>query len=383
MQYVGAVIKMSRPINMAEPFFEDGDKERIHRELEDILSSRLSMGDQVKSLECEFAKCVGRKYAVAMNSCTSALEASLRAVGVANKEVILPSQTFIATAAAVVNSGGKPVFAEINEEDMCLDPNDVLSLITKDTAAIITVHIFGRVSGSINVLREICKKRNIYLIEDAAHGPGGAYGGETCGQFGDMACFSFYSTKILGAGEGGVLVTDSEILAKSARSYALRGLLLDNTEELYSYAGRNVRLTEINALLMRVQLERLKERLERRRSIASIYGSMLSGVDGLEVLCPLSLEESSFWKFPVLLKEGIDRQKVLARMHQDEIYIDTAYNPPAHKHPAFKDSGRSPLVRTEALLARHLCLPSHDRMLPEDAKRVVESLLSAIEEAVL
>ena len=364
---------------MAEPFFGDRDRDRIHGELEKILSSKLSMGEQVSSLESEFAKCVGRGYAVAMNSCTSALEAALKAVGVEGKEVIVPTQTFIATAAAVVNAGGRPIFAEITEDDMCLDVDDVKSKVNHNTVAVITVHIFGRISRSINDLQELCEKSDVCLIEDAAHGPGGIYENKRCGQFGDAACFSFYSTKILGAGEGGVLVTDSKEIAKAARSYALRGLQLDSLHEQYVYPGRNVRLTEVNALLMRVQLESLEEKLHKRREIASIYIQRLSKVDRITVLCPKNLEESSFWKFPILLDEIVNRQDVVEHLHRECIFVDTAYDPPVHKQPAFAVSSPCSLVRTEMLLKRHVCLPCHDRMQARDVHRVADRLIDIVQ----
>jgi perosamine synthetase len=372
---------MTRKINMAYPHFNEEDRKRIHREIDAILDGALSMGPNVRAFEKEFAARVGVRHAVAMNSCTAALEAALLAHGVAGREVIVPAETFIATGMAVHMTGGKPVFAEISASSLCLDLEDVKRKVNARTAGIILVHMAGLLSPEVAEFRSYCDAHGLFLIEDAAHSPGARSAGKEAGTFGHAACFSFFPTKVITAGEGGMLTTDDDAIAGRARSYLNRGRDMEAPVERYLNPGRNARMTEMAALLGRVQLSHLDEYLARRRQVAAIYRNALTDALGIQLVLPGDLECSSFWKVPLLLEPGLDRMAITERMAAAGIAVDWAYQPAMHLQPVFRTLygySEGLLPRTEDLLSRHLCLPCHPRISDEDALRVAAALRAAV-----
>ena len=366
-----------KAIKMADPHFDSKDRERIHREVDNILDSALSMGPNVVAFQKEFAERMNVRHAIAMNSCTSTLEAALLAHQIKGKEVIVPSQTFVATGMAVHLSGGTPVFAEISPETMCLDIDDVKSKITHNTAGIVIVHMTGIITPNIMKFKNFCEEHNLFLIEDAAHSPGAILNDKYAGTIGDVGCFSFFPSKVMTSGEGGMLVTNDDAMARFAKSYQNRGRDMSSKVEIYTMPGRNVRMTEMSALLGRIQLEKLDDFLKKRRALAAVYQRELFGVDGIDVLIPKDLKSSSFWKVPIILNSEIDRSVLTQHMLSNGITVDWAYNPPLHLQPVFMDlyqtfQGQLPI--TESCLARHICLPCHPRMEEKDAFYVAQVL---------
>ena len=369
---------------MADPHFSDADRKWIHRELDEILSGALSMGPNVTAFEREFAELVGVRHAIAMNSCTSALEAALLSKGVVGSEVIIPAETFIATGMAVQLVGGIPVFAEISESTLCLDLEDVKRKVTARTAGVIVVHMAGLITPDILEFRQFCDEKGLFLIEDAAHSPGASQGGREAGSFGHAGCFSFFPSKVITAGEGGMLTTDEDEIAAFARSFQHRGRDMQSRLEQYVLPGRNVRMTEVSALLGRVQLSHLKEFLGRRRQVAAIYRHELADLPGIRLIIPKMLESSSFWKVPLLLDTSLNRALITEHMTKAGIAVDWAYQPALHLQPVFRNlygTTEGMLPRTEDILRRHLCLPCHPRMTNEDAIRVTNTLKEAVNAA--
>ncbi len=370
-----------KKITMADPHFNADDRARIHREIDAILDGALSMGPQVRAFEEEFAARVGVRHAIAMNSCTSTLEGVLWAHHVAGREVIVPAETFVATGMAVHLSGAVPVFAEISAHTLCLDLDDVRRRVTAKTAGIIVVHMAGLITPDIKALRQFCDSKGLFLIEDAAHAPGAQLDGRQAGAWGHAGCFSFFPTKVLAAGEGGMLTTDDDRLAEAVRSFQHRGRDMQSRTERYVNPGRNVRMTEMNALLGRVQLARLDEFLARRRQIAALYIRELTGTPGIQMVRPATLEASSFWKVPLLLDPGLDRPRITESLAAQGITVDWAYQPAVHLQPVFRTlygTTEGQLPRTEDYLSRHLCLPCHPRITDEEALFVATQLKAAV-----
>lgn len=370
-----------RRISMADPHFSEEDRKWIHREMDAILDGALSMGPNVQAFEREFAARVGVRHAIAMNSCTSALEAALHFKGVAGREVIVPAETFIATGMAVHLTGGTPVFAEISGSTLCLDLGDVKRKMTPRTAGVILVHMAGLITPDILEFRQFCDDNGLLLIEDAAHCPGARYEGREAGSFGHAGCFSFFPTKVITAGEGGMLSTNDDEIAAFARSFQHRGRDMQSPIEQYVMPGRNVRMTETAALLGRVQLSHLDEFLYRRHQVAAIYRRELDGLPGVRLVLPAALESSSFWKVPLLLDDSAVRGLVTERMAAAGVAVDWAYQPALHLQPVFRNlygTVEGMLPETEDLLSRHLCLPCHPRMTDEDALHVARALREAV-----
>jgi perosamine synthetase len=365
-------------IQMADPYFTDEDRVFIHKEVDNILSGLLSMGPNVKAFEQEFAQMVGVRHAIAMNSCTSALEAALIGLGLKpGDEVIVPVETFIATGMAVLLAGGVPVFAEITPDTFCLDINDVRKRITSHTFAVILVYMAGLIPDGVDELRRYCEEQGLFLIEDAAHAPGAKRNGQAAGSFGHAGCFSFFPTKVITAGEGGMLTTNDDKLANIIKSLQHRGRDLDSPAEQYCRPGRNVRMTEIAALLGRVQLSHLSDFLAERRRVANIYRQGFSDDKRINIILPQEEEASSCWKVPVLLPVSIDRKEVTDYMHESGVFVDWSYNPPLHLQPVFRNlqgtkEGQLPI--SEDILSRSICLPCHPRISDDEAKHVVSSL---------
>lgn len=372
-----------RKINMAAPHFTEEDRVWIHRDMDAILDGALSMGPNVQAFEREFAAMVGVRHAIAMNSCTAALEIALLALGLEpGGEVVVPAETFIATGMAVHLVGGIPVFAEISESTFCLDLEDVKRRVNIRTKGIILVHMAGFITPDIIEFRRYCDAQGLFLIEDAAHAPGATRAGRGAGSFGHAGCFSFYPTKVLTAGEGGMLTTDNDGVAAYARSLQHRGRDMQTSAEQYNLPGRNVRMTEMAALLGRVQLSHLDEFLKRRRQVATIYQFKLQGDERIRLIVPDEVSASSYWKIPVLLGAATERVAVTERMKNAGVSVDWAYQPALHLQPVFRDlygTKAGQLPHTEDLLARHICLPCHPQMSEDDTIYAAQSLKAALD----
>src|SRR5260221_8817240 len=203
----------------ARVFFPAEDRAEILARIDQALTTgQLTLGPIGRELEAAFAKRHSTQHAVAVSSGTSALEIILRCLEVEGREVIVPSNTFFATAAAAVHAGARVVFVDCDPETMAFDLADVESRMGPDTAAVIAVHIGGLISPAVPALAQLCRDRGVHLVEDAAHAHGSALGGKSAGTFGVAAAFSFYPTKVMAGGEGGMIVTDDDSIATQART---------------------------------------------------------------------------------------------------------------------------------------------------------------------
>jgi len=212
-------------IPKTQPFFLDEDIPLILDDIRAVLKSgRLILGPYTQQFEKDFQEYCGVKYAVAVSSCTSALEIVLRYFDVAGKEVILPTNTFIATANAVTYSAGKPVLTDIDPDTLCMCPDDMLRKMTPNTCGVIVVHIAGLIDPAIQRIRQVCRERGIFMIEDASHAHGATLSGEKAGNLGNAGCFSMYPTKVMTTSTGGMITTNDEGLAEYAVSLRHHGV---------------------------------------------------------------------------------------------------------------------------------------------------------------
>jgi perosamine synthetase len=370
------------PLTTAFPYFPPEEQQRLNAELGQILNGMLAMGPRVAQFEKEFAAYCGQPYGIAFPSCTSSMEAALLAFGVGpGDEMLVPVETFIATGMVVSLTGATPVFTEISAADFSMDFDDAWSRVTERTRGAIVVHFGGFISPQLPAFVEKMRASGRFVIEDAAHAPGAELNGQRAGSLADAGCFSFYPTKIMTTGEGGMLVTHHEDIAKTVRSLQLRGRDLDAPTELYARAGRNNRFTEIAAAMGLSQLRSLPEFLASRRRVAAIYDEMLLGSELFVPLLAADGSAPSYWRYVAMPTVEIDRVALRDRLAADKITIDWAYDPPLHLQPVFQTTmGTHPglLPRSEDLLSRHICLPVHARMRDEDAEFVAERLLAHV-----
>jgi perosamine synthetase len=373
---------------MASPYFPPDDVEEILVQFREILEGRdlLAMGKHVQAFEKKFGNMVGAKYALATPSCTSALEMCLKAFGIGPQdEVVIPVQTFIATGSCVVRNGAKVVFCE-TDENFLIDFEDLKRRISSRTKAVIIVHFAGLIHPQIKEIYQYLKERHIYLIEDAAHAVGAKAGGLFAGNLSDAACFSFFSTKIMTTGEGGMITTKDEKLYLMCSSFRNRGADVWNDPNVFSELGANHRVTEIQGILGLFQLKRLEEFIGRRNRVAEIYKDVLVRLEKRGDLrfqkIPAGFRHS-FWRFSVFVqKENVDLSELQKRMAISGIPIDFPYTPLLHLQPVFRklnNHSAGSFQKTEVLASRHFCLPMHALLTDKGAEIIAGSLQKELE----
>jgi perosamine synthetase len=367
------------PLTTAFPYFPPEEQQWLQQELVEILNGRLSMGPRVAEFEQKFAAYCGAEHGVAFPSCTSALEAGLGALGIGPEdEVLVPVETFVATGMAVHLSGARPVFTEIDLSTFCMDFEDAWSRVTSRTRGAIVVHFGGLIPARFPEFVERMHSKGMFVMEDAAHAHGAELNGLRAGALSDAACYSFYPTKIMTTGEGGMLVTSREDVARYARSAQNRGLDLDQPQEIYAVPGRNNRFTEIAAAMGLSQLRSLPEFLARRREVAAIYDRLLAESELLRPLLPAAGSVPSYWRYTVIPLLPFDRESLRDALQKEGISTDWPYDPPMHLQPSFRKLlGTAPgmLPVSEEVLSQHFCLPMHSRLRDIDAEYVVDRLL--------
>jgi dTDP-4-amino-4,6-dideoxygalactose transaminase len=338
----------------------------------DRTASRASftLGEEVETFEREFAEFSGLPFAVAVNSGTSALHLALLAAGVGpGDEVITTSNTFVATVEAIVYTGARPVFADIDPRSANLDPGKVAAAITQRTRAILPVHLYGR-PAAMEEFRDLARSRKITLIEDACQAHGARYHGEPVGAFSLASAFSFYPTKNLGAyGEAGALVTADPAVNELARSLRNHG---QRSRYHYDRVGYNYRMEAFQAAVLRVKLRWIEQWTEHRQQIAQIYRERLADA---RVDMPVDDPHSRpvYHAFAVYLDHRDEaREKLAAKGIETALY----YPEPLHFQKSFADWGyaRGSLPATERACARVLCLPISPELTFEQAEYVGKCL---------
>jgi perosamine synthetase len=284
----------------------------------------------------------------------------------------LPTKTFAATAFAFIGAGSRPVFADIRE-DLTVDPADVADRIGADTRAVLTVHIGGLVSPATLDLEHLCRDRGVPLVEDAAHAHGSALNGRPAGTFGIAGAFSFFSTKVITTGEGGMVVTDDARVKETVR--LLRDQAKVDGSNLHERTGYNWRPTEIQSIIGLAQLGRLDDFIARRREIAALYDRGLEDVAGARPLPVPRDATHSFYKYVVILEQG-DPEVLKEEMKRDfDISLGGyVYDVPLHQQPAFKEYATDPLPRAEDLCRRHVCPPIYPSLTNDEVEYVIDAL---------
>lgn len=369
-------------IPAARIFFPEEDRQLLARQIDDILATgQLTLGKYGSEFERRFAAYVQTRYAIAVNSGTSALEIIFRSLDIDGSEVIVPTNTFVATAAAVIHAGGRVVFADIGE-DLCLDAEEAKRRITPNTKALVYVHIGGTVPPGFQAIQDLCRERGLHLIEDAAHAQGSTLNDRKAGGFGIAAAFSFYPTKVITSGEGGMITTDDESIYQRAlvfRDQGKSGFFGNVHTEL----GYNWRLSEIHAAVGLSQFGRLDEFIADRRRIAALYDQRLREFSNINLL-PIPRESrSNYYKYIAFLRKGMDRVAIKKDMKEKHgvSLSGEVYELPCHLQPIFKDTlgykgGELPVA--EDLCNRHICLPTFARMTDEQADQVINALKEVV-----
>jgi dTDP-4-amino-4,6-dideoxygalactose transaminase len=346
-------------------------KDEVHSAIQGVLDScQFVLGPEVAALEEEYAAYCRVKHAVAVNSGTSALHLALLAAGVGRgDEVITVPFTFVATAAAVYYSGARLVLVDVDPRYYNMDPNRIEAAITARTKAILPVHLYGQ-PADMGPLVEIARRRGLALIEDAAQAHGAEYQGRRCGSFGDLACFSFYPGKNLGAyGEGGMVVTDNDEHARTIR------MLRDwGAEEKYQHIlkGYNYRMEAIQAAVLRVKLRHIEAWTEARRRHAQLYDRLLAGSS---VRTPQVIPDARH-VYHIYAIRTRERKKWIDALHTDGIQTGIHYPYPVHLLPAYSDLGykAGDFPHSETAANEVLSLPMFAELSADQCGRVAEAV---------
>jgi dTDP-4-amino-4,6-dideoxygalactose transaminase len=355
---------------------------------ETLRSGWLTLGPRTAAFEEAFAAQLGARHAVAVSSCTAALHLAYLAAGVGpGDEVIVPAFTFVATAAAALYCGATPVFAEIaSRANPSIDPAHVERLITPHTKAVCVVHYAGY-AAPVDRVKELCDAHGIALIEDVAHAPSATLGERKLGTWGLAGAFSFFSNKVLSAGEGGLVCTDSDELAafvRSRRSHAMTSNTWDRHSgrtDTYDVTGLgfNYRLDEPRAALLLSRLGGLEADIARRRELTKRYRRLLAQLDG--IIVPFEdgdVANSSCYVMAIMIEE--DGRQALISSRLRELGIQTSiFYPSIHRFTAYRErfAGVS-LPITELASRTELTLPFYPHMSHEDQDRVVTALAEAV-----
>ena len=343
-----------------------------------MLTSGLGQGPEVTRLEQDFAKLCGVKHAVAVNTGTAALHSAVMACGVKHgDEVILPSFTFVATAEAVVLAGAKPVFADIDPETYDLSPSAVEESLTKKTKAVLPVDLYGY-SADMKPLREIAEEHDLAVVEDAAQAHGATYAGKPAGSFADAACWSLYASKNITTGEGGLVTTDNDEVDETLRMIRTHG---EKAKYASLMLGNNYRMSEMQAAVGNVQLEKLASFVAKRRKNAEQLTKILE--KSIRLILPNESKERlhSWYLYTARLKDGTEeaRNRLMDELKKRGVGAEAYYVNPVHQMPYYRENFGSPkLPETDKASKQVFSLPIHPGVTAEQVDFIGKTVLSLL-----
>jgi len=346
-------------ISVFKPSYNDKE---IRAVTEVLKSGWIGLGPKTAEFEEKFADYIGVKYAVAVNSCTAALHLALIALGAKGLEVITTPMTFISTNHAILYSGGKPVFADIYPDTLNINPESISTAVTPATKAIIVVH-YGGHPCDMDVINEIARNHNLFVIEDAAHGCGGEYRSRKIGSLGDIGCFSFHAVKNLATGDGGMITTNNRDIYKRLQKLRWMGISKDTWQRDhanigYSWyydveeVGYKCHMNDITAALGIVQLKKLNNMNDKRRAIATRYDEGFADVDWIET--PVVMDYAKTARHNYVIK--VDNRNALNAFLKDKGISTGVHYIPSNHYRMYKNCrGETPVC--EKVWTRLLTLP--------------------------
>jgi len=362
-------------IPLSKPFIGEKEKRAVLSVLD---SGMLAQGPKVKELEKKFAELCGTKYAVATNSGTSALHTALYALGVGkDDEVITTPFTFVATANAVLMQNARPVFVDIDDKTFNIDPDKIEEKITEKTKAIIPVDLFGHLYDHVKI-QKIAKKYGLVILEDACQAVCGERDGKKAGQCGDMAAFSFYATKNLMCGEGGIITTDNEKYAERAKRFRQHG---QNEHVKYEYLdiGYNYRMMDLQAAIALEQIRRIEEFTKKRQKNAALLSKGLKQISGIVVPYVVENTKHAFHQYSVLVPAE-KRENIVKGLGETGVGCGVFYPVPLHLQPHFKKFGyrEGDFPIAEKISKQILSLPVNPLLSENDIQKIISSMVNCL-----
>jgi len=373
-------------IPLCEPFIRDEE----HQAVQEVLDSGwLAHGPMNEEFEDRFAECVGVDHAISMNSCTSALQLAIEAQDI-DGEVLVPSFTWVASVNAIVTAGAQPVFVDIEPGTRNMDPTILEDAVTESTEAIMPVH-YGGHPCEMEPISEVAAEHDLAVIEDSAETIGGEYRGQRTGSFG-LGCFSFYPTKNITTGEGGILTTNDDDLAERIRALVGHGVSTttldrENADQSWyraaSYSGYNYRMSNIHAALGVEQMKRLDELNRRRREHATYLTAAITDINGITP--PIERDDARhvYQMYTILTDPEVDRDRFVEALTDNGIGASVHFYPPVHEQPRYEGSGASTtdLPVTEHVSRRIVTLPMFPQLTQDQLDYMIDAVQRAVGEA--
>src|SRR5256712_4981014 len=358
-------------IPIAKPNLGEEEKRAV---LEVMESGQLAQGAKVAEFEKRFAEYVGRGHGIAVNSGTSALHIALLAHGIGRgDEVVVPALTFFASASTVLLCGGTPTFADVDQDLYNMDPAKFKAEVTKKTRAVMPVHLYGQ-TAEMDPINEVAEARDLLVLEDACQAHGAEYHGKKSGNLGDTACFSFYPTKNMTTGEGGMVLTDDPKIAETCR------LLRDHGQRAkydHILVGYNYRMTEVAAAIGLVQLRKLDAYVQRRRENAARLTKGISEIEGLTPPVEGNWMLHAYYQYIIRVEDGfpLTRDEIVQRLSSEGIGCRPSYPSVLYRQKAFRKRPRTRSKVAEEVVSRLFEIPVH----PLVSNKDVEAILSAMD----
>jgi len=339
-----------------------------------LRSGNLRAGTITEEFEARFAAEVGAKYAIAVNSGTAALHIAYAAFLQTGDEVIVPDFTFIATASMVVAAGGKPILADVNPSTFTLDPVDAGKRVTPRTRAIVPVHLYGH-PAEVTELTELARHNRLKIIWDAAQAHGARFQGNDVGSFADAVCYSFYPTKNMTSGEGGIITTQDSGLAAEFKLLRSHG---ERTRYNHTRIGFNYRITDIAAAIGLGQLETLRASVERRRQNAAALAQGLADIDGIHLPIEMDSCAHAYHLFTIRIEPrilGMTRDEFRQALASHGIETAVHYPRPLHRQPVFSGMGEDSDFPVSTLLSETvISLPVHPLLTTNQIRRIITAV---------
>jgi dTDP-4-amino-4,6-dideoxygalactose transaminase len=366
------------PIN--KPWMGEEEKREVTSVLEEnaLTTAARDGGKRVRDFESLMKNYLKIKHLVSVNSGTAALYAALLAAGIKQgDEVLIPSFTFVATANAVVAAGGRPVFVDVNKDDYTMDASDLKAKITKKSKVVIPVHLYGH-PCDIDEIGDLAEKHSLNVIEDACQSLGSSYKKKQTGTFGALGCFSMYASKVLTAGEGGAVATDSDDLADKLKMIRNHGMVEGQDTRML---GLNLRLPELSAAVAKVQMQKLDNMLEIRRRNAELLTKLLfDSSKKYDVKLPEETADKKFNWYLYTVALSSERDQIKNTLVQNNVGATVYYSPPVHKMPFYAHAAsETKLPMTEWCADHVLSLPVHPHVAEADVVRIANSLKFIVE----
>lgn len=355
---------MNRKISIAKPIFSLEELTEIEKVLD---SGILVSGPKTEAFEKEFADYIGVEHAITVTNGTVALDVALKTHKIGpGDEVITSAFSFIASSNSILFQNAKPVFADIDPRTFNIDPSDVAEKITEKTKALLPIHLFGQ-SANMDALNEIAQDNKITLLEDAAQAHGAEYRRQKVGSIGDMACFSFYATKNMTTGEGGIITTNDDNLANKARLLVNHG---QSQKYCHDVLGYNYRMTELCAAIGSVQLKKLDQFNARRIENAQFLTRGISKLHGLTVPYVVYDAKHVFNQYVIRVESSYPRKRdeLAVFLKKKGVGVAVHYPIPIYRQPLYLKLGynRTRCFNAEDVCKRVLSLPVHPLVCKED-----------------